>query len=115
MSESVTVVLAEGFDGEDVEVTVDGKGHRLAAVRTSLLTGMAGEVVATSDHDPARVTARLVPPTIPTVPPATDPTTQPEPDRVRATYDVPLGSVLVLGLTDGGIAGRVESGPIGFA
>jgi hypothetical protein len=90
---AVTIVLAEGFDGEDVEVTVDGRAHTVKAARTSALTGMADELVV--DGGPVRVSARLQ---------AAGP----------VAYDVPAGATLVLDRTADGLDGRVHTGPVGF-
>lgn len=86
-------MLAEGFDGDDVELTVDGRAHMLKAARTSALTGMADELVV--DAGPVRVSARL-------------PTAGP------VAYDVPAGATLVLHRTGDGLDGRVHTGPVGF-
>ncbi len=42
---AVTIDAGGGFDGQDVELTVDGRSHVLKAARTSPLTGMADELV----------------------------------------------------------------------
>lgn len=86
-------MLADGFDGEDVELTVDGRAHTLKAARTSALTGMADELVL--DAGPVRVSARLG-------------------AASAVAYDVPAGATLVLDRTGDGLAGRVHTGPVGF-
>jgi hypothetical protein len=98
---AVTVVLADGFDGGDVELTVDGRSHLVKAARTSPLTGMADELVldaeADADAGPVRVSARLAPS-----------------GTAPAAYDVPRGATLVLNRTADGLSGRVHTGPVGF-
>jgi hypothetical protein len=94
---AVTVVLADGFDGGDVELTVDGRSHLVKAARTSPLTGMADELVVDADADPVRVSARLGPS-----------------DTAPAAYVVPPGATLVLNRTADGLSGRVHTGPVGF-
>ena len=91
---SVTVVLADGFDGADVELTVDGRTHVLKAARTSGLTGMADELVVDAAA-PVEVSARLA-------------------GTVPAAYTVPPGATLVLNRTADGLSGRVHTGPVGF-
>ncbi len=96
---AVTVVLADGFDGGDVELTVDGRSHLVKAARTSALTGMADELVldaeADADAGPVRVSARLA-------------------GTAPAAYTVPPGGTLVLNRTADGLSGRVHTGPVGF-
>jgi hypothetical protein len=92
----VTIVLADGFDGDDVELTIDGRTQVVQA-RTSALTGMAEEV-AVDATGPVRVSARLV-----------------RPDTAPAAYVVPAGATLVLDRSGDRIAGRVHTGPVGFA
>jgi hypothetical protein len=93
---SVTIVLADGFDGEDVELTVDGRTQVLQA-RTSALTGMADELVV-DGAGPVRVSARLA-----------------RPDTAPAAYVVPPGATLVLDRAGDRLDGRVHTGPVGFA
>ena len=92
----VTIVLADGFDGDDVELTIDGRTQVVRA-RTAALTGVAAELVV-DVAGPVRVSARLARPGI-----------------AAAAYDVPPGATLVLDRTDDRIAGRVHTGPVGFA
>ena len=92
----VTIVLADGFDGDDVELTIDGRPQVVQA-RTSALTGMAEEVVVDA-AGPVRVSARLA-----------------RPDTAPAAYVVPAGATLVLDRSGDRIAGRVHTGPVGFA
>jgi hypothetical protein len=92
---AVTIVLADGFDGEDVELTVDGRTHTLKSARTSALTGMADELVV--ETGPVRVSARLI-----------------APGAAPTAYDVPAGATLVLDRAGDGLAGRVHAGPVGF-
>jgi hypothetical protein len=92
----VTIVLADGFDGDDVELTIDGR-TRVVQARTSALTGMAEEV-AVHAAGPVRVSARLA-----------------RPDAAPAAYVVPPGATLVLDRTGDRLNGRVHSGPVGFA
>jgi hypothetical protein len=92
----VTIVLADGFDGDDVELTIDGRTQVVQA-RTSALTGMAHELVVDA-AGPVRVSARLT-----------------RPDTAPAAYVVPPGATLVLDRSGGRIAGRVHTGPVGFA
>ena len=75
---AVTVVLAQGFAGEGVEVVAGGRTYPFGAARTSPLTGMAGEVVvdavlvgqvAATGPGQIQVSARLTPA------PAADPPT----------------------------------------
>ena len=98
---SVTIVLAEGFDGEGVELVAAGRTYLIRAARTSLLTGMAHEVVVDAGHDPIEVRVRLVP------------TAGPGPAWGR--YDVPQGAFLVLDHGGDGLTGRIMPGPLGFA
>ena len=65
---AVTVVLADGFAGEGVEVVAGGRTHQVGPVHTSPLTGMAREVVVdavphgqagATGPDQIQVTARL--------------------------------------------------------
>ena len=92
----VTIVLADGFDGDDVELTIDGRPQVVQA-RTSALTGMAEEVVVDA-AGPVRVSVRLA-----------------RPDTAPAAYVVPAGATLVLDRIGDRIAGRVHTGPVGFA
>lgn len=92
---SVTIVLADGFDGEDVELTVDGHTRVVAGARTSALTGMADELVVPAEDGPVRVSAST--------------------DTGRAAFDVPAGATLVLDRGADGLTGRVHAGPVGFA
>jgi hypothetical protein len=92
----VTIVLADGFDGDDVELTIDGRPQVVQA-RTSALTGMAEEVVVDA-AGPVRVSARLA-----------------RPGTAPAAYVVPPGATLVLDRSGDRIAGRVHTGPVGFA
>jgi hypothetical protein len=108
---SVTIVLAEGFDGEDVELVAAGRMYRIGAARTSLLTGMADEVVVDADDGPVEVSVRLVP----TVGPDGTGTPGAPRDPARGSYDVPQGAVLVLNRSADGLSGRVMCGPLGFA
>jgi hypothetical protein len=138
---AVTVVLADGFAGESVEVVAGGRTYRVGPVHTSPLTGMAREVVVDAvPHGPAgatgpdqiRVTARLT--RTPVGAPA-DPDPQPgsglpahpgrpsEPAPSAApaegtpwnSYQLAEGDVLVLDLVGGHLSGRVMPGPVGFA
>jgi hypothetical protein len=92
---AVTVVLADGFDGGDVELTVDGRSHLVKAARTSPLTGMADELVVDADAGAVQVSARLA-------------------DTAPVAYTVPPGATLVLDRTADGLSGRVHTGPVGF-
>jgi hypothetical protein len=98
---AVTVVLADGFDGGDVELTVDGRSHLVKAACTSPLTGMADELVveaeaeAEADAGAVQVSARLA-------------------DTAPVAYTVPPGATLVLNRTADGLSGRVHAGPVGF-
>jgi hypothetical protein len=92
----VTIVLADGFDGDDVELTIDGRPQVVQA-RTSALTGMAEEVVVDA-AGPVQVSARLA-----------------RPGTAPAAYVVPAGATLVLDRSGDRIAGRVHTGPVGFA
>ena len=92
----VTIVLADGFDGDDVELTIDGRTQVVQA-RTAALTGMAEEVVVDA-AGPVLVSARLA-----------------RPDTAAAAYVVPAGATLVLDRSGDRIAGRVHTGPVGFA
>ena len=56
---AVTVVLADGFAGEGVEVVAGGRTHQVGPVHTSPLTGMAREVVV--DAVPHGQAARRIP------------------------------------------------------
>ena len=87
-------MLADGFDGEDVELTVEGRAHTLKAARTSALTGIADELVVDA-AGPAQVSARLA-------------------DTAPTAYTVPPGATLVLNRTADGLSGRVHTGPVGF-
>jgi hypothetical protein len=107
---SVTIVLAEGFDGEGVELVAAGRTYRIEAARTSLLTGMADEIVVDAD-DPVEVSVRLAP----TVAPGSKGMPGAPPDLASASYDVPQGAVLVLNRGEDGLNGRVLRGPLGFA
>jgi len=89
----VTIVLADGFDGDDVELIIDGRTQVVQA-RTSALTGMADELVVDA-AGPVRVSARLA-------------------DTAPAAYTVPPGGTLVLNRTADGLSGRVHTGPVGF-
>jgi hypothetical protein len=93
----VTIVLADGFDGDDVELTIDGRTQVVAAARTAALTGVADELVVDASG-PVRVSARLA-----------------HPDTAPTAYVVPPGATLVLDRTGDRIAGRVHTGPVGFA
>jgi hypothetical protein len=93
---AVTVVLADGFDGDAVELTVDGRSHLVKAAHTSALTGMADELVVDA-AGPVRVSARLTPS-----------------GTAPAAYVVPPGATLVLNRTADGLSGRVHTGPVGF-
>jgi hypothetical protein len=60
---AVTVILADGFDGQDVLLTVDGKERLVAGATTRLLTGHAETVefqVAATPATSVTVTAQLV-------------------------------------------------------
>jgi hypothetical protein len=92
----VTIVLADGFDGDDVELTIDGR-TRVVRARTAALTGVADELVVDA-AGPVRVSARLA-----------------HPDTAPTAYVVPAGATLVLDRTGDRIAGRVHTGPVGFA
>jgi len=92
---SVTIVLAAGFDGEDVELTVDGHTRVLAGARTSPLTGMADELVVPAEDGPVHVVASTA--------------------AGRAAFEVPVGATLVLDRRAEGLDGRVHTGPVGFA
>ena len=94
---AVTVVLADGFDGGDIELTVDGRSHLVKAARTSPLTGMADELVVDADAHPVQVSARLAPS-----------------GTAPAAYTEPPGATLVLNRTADGLSGRVHTGPVGF-
>ncbi len=138
---AVTVVLAEGFAGEGVEVVAAGRIYPFGAARTSPLTGMAGEVVvdAILDDQAAatvpvqiQVSARLTPvlaaspddPDDPDPRPGSgqsadpgrpsDPEPAPERDRPWSSYTLGEGDVLVLDLVSGELTGRVVAGPVGF-
>jgi hypothetical protein len=108
---SVTIVLAEGFDGEGVELVAAGRTYLIGAARTSLLTGMADEVVVDADDGPVEVSVRLMPTGGPDAKgmPAT------RPDLAWVSYDVPQRAVLVLNRRDDGLSGQVLRGPLGFA
>lgn len=108
---SVTIVLAEGFDGEGVELVAAGRTYVIREARTSLLTGMAEEVVVDADGGPVEVSVRLVP----TGGPDAKGMPAMPPDLAWGTYDVPQGAVLVLNRYDNGLSGQVQSGPLGFA
>lgn len=92
---SVTIVLADGFDGEDVELSVDGHTQVLAGARTSPLTGMADELVVPAGDGPVHVIASTA--------------------SGRVAFDVPVGATLVLDRRADGLEGRVHTGPVGFA
>ena len=92
----MTIVLADGFDGDDVELTIDGR-TRVVRARTAALTGVADELVVDA-AGPVRVSARLA-----------------HPDTAPTAYVVPPGATLVLDRTGDRIAGRVHTGPVGFA
>jgi hypothetical protein len=109
---SVTIVLAEGFDGEGVELVAAGRTYLIGAARTSLLTGMADEVIVDADDGPVEVSVRLVP----TVGHDAKGMDEPGPqDLAWGSYDVPQGHVLVLKRWDDGLSGQVLRGPVGFA
>ncbi len=134
---AVTVVLAEGFAGEGVEVVAGGRTYPFGAARTSPLTGMAGEVVvdavlvgqvAATGPGQIQVSARLTP--APAAGPA-DPDPRlgsgqsadpgrpldpeaPERDPAWSSYRLGQGDVLVLDLVSGQLTGRVIPGPVGF-
>jgi hypothetical protein len=110
---SVTIVLAEGFDGEGVELVAAGRTHHIRAARTSLLTGMADEVVVDAGGGPIEVRVRLVPAAGPGATGTDEPGSPP--DLAWGRYDVPQGSFLVLDHGDDGLTGRVLPGPLGFA
>ena len=106
---SVTIVLAEGFDGEGVDLVAAGRRYRIGAAHTSLLTGMAQEVVVDADDGPVEVSVRLAPTSGPDAKgmPAT------RPDLAWGSYDVPQGAVLVLNRSDDGLSGSILRGPLG--
>jgi len=110
---SVTIVLAEGFDGEGVELVAAGRRYLVRAARTSLLTGMAHEVVVDAGDGPVEVRVRLVPAAGPDATGIAEP--GPPPGRSWGHYEVPQGAFLVLDHGDDGLTGRVLRGPIGFA
>jgi hypothetical protein len=110
---SVTIVLAEGFDGEGVELVAAGRTYLIGAARTSLLTGMADEVVVDADDGPVEVAVRLVPTAGPSATGMDK--REPAPDPAWGSYDVPQGAVLVLDRCDDRLSGRVLPGPLGFA
>jgi hypothetical protein len=116
---SVTIVLADGFDGEDVELTVDGRIHVVEGARTSPLTGMADELVVVAEGGPVQVSASMARPDgsrDSTAEPApTAPAVVPLPDSSRAVFDVPMGATLVLDRCADRLEGRVHTGPVGFA
>lgn len=128
---AVTVVLADGFAGEVVEVVAGGRAHQVGPAETSLLTGMAGEVVVAdgaTGHDPDQieVTVRVnrTRSPAPVEPrPRADQARSSEPDSPVApgmdapwtSYRLAQGDVLVLDLVDGQLHGRVMPGPVGFA
>ena len=93
---AVTIVLADGFDGDDLELIIDGRTQVVRA-RTAALTGVAAELVV-DVAGPVRVSARLA-----------------RPDTAPAAYVVPAGATLVLDRSGDRIAGRVHTGPVGFA
>ena len=115
----VTVVLAEGFAGEVVDVVAGGQTYLVGPAHTSLLTGMAGEVVVDpapdgdvcesdriefeSDRimsDRIMVAARL---------------TRTVGEAPWTSFWLAEGDVLVLDVVGGELAGRVVPGPVGFA
>ena len=55
----ITVVLADGFDDQDVELLTNDQPYVLEDVSTSLLTGVAAELEIDADGD-AQVSARIV-------------------------------------------------------
>jgi|KBSMisStandDraft_5_1062788.scaffolds.fasta_scaffold799327_2 hypothetical protein len=109
----VTIVLAEGFGGEDVELVAAGRSYLIRAARTSLLTGMAHEVVVDAGDGPVEVRVRLVPAAGPDATGTAGPGSPP--GLAWDHYDVPQGAFLVLDHGDDGLTGRVLRGPIGFA
>lgn len=93
---AVTVVLADGFDGQTVQVSAGGRTETLGPARTSLLTGMAAELVLEDGSGPVAV--RLA-----------------DDDGSPWTgYQPAPGDVVVLDLVDGSLTGRVLPGPVGF-
>jgi hypothetical protein len=109
----VTIVLADGFDGENVELVAAGRTYLIRAARTSLLTGMAHEVVVDAGDGPVEVRVRLGPAA------GHDETGTDEPGSppglAWSHYDVPQRAFLVLDYGDDGLTGRVLPGPLGFA
>jgi hypothetical protein len=112
---SITIALAEGFDGENVELVAAGRTYLIRAARTSLLTGMADEVVVDAGEGPVEVMVRLVPAARADPKGADVPGPAPTPGPAWGRYDVPQGAVLVLNRSGDGLSGRVLPGPIGFA
>jgi len=112
---SITIALAEGFGGENVELVAAGRTYLIRAARTSLLTGMADEVVVDAGEGPVEVMVRLVPAAGAKPKGADVPGPAPTPGLAWDRYDVPQGAVLVLNRSGDGLSGRVLPGPIGFA
>ncbi len=55
----ITIVLADGFDDHDVELAAAGEPYVVENVTTSLLTGMAAEILVDAEGT-VTVTARIV-------------------------------------------------------
>jgi hypothetical protein len=96
---TLTIVLTDGFTGQDVRVRVGSREYGVQHATTALLTGLAASIEAETDAFPAVVTAELV-----------DADVAAECESV-----VGEGETLVLSVTGGALTGFAAQGPIGFA
>lgn len=122
---AITVVLADGFDGHDVELSAQGVAHTVEDVTTSLMDGTAAEIDVTGDG-PFDVGARIVrghgaqaaPQPEDVVPdhhqdhPKAH--ARAEDSEPLAQFSVPDGATLVLSYDERGLSGVVHTAPVAF-